>query len=114
MKNYVLSTFQLIKKAFFGDLVNRYLFLSSLLLFLFDYLIWKSRLENQAIAVFSLNGLYPIKFIAIIIVINTFLAASSYEKEKEMSYLLVSASILVALLIFVLEIFYLINMGSNA
>ena len=114
MKNYFLLTGQLIKKAFIDDSINRYLFLISFFLFLFDYLIWKSHLENQDIAVFSLNGLYPVKFIAIILVINTFLAGSSYEKEKEISYLLISASIFVALLIFILEFFYLINLGSNA
>lgn len=114
MKNYFLSTGQMIKKAFIDDQINRYLFLSSFVLFVFDYLIWKSHLENQDIAVLSLNGLYPIKFIAIILVINTFLAGSSYEKEKEISYLLISASIFAALLIFVLEVFYLINMSTNA
>ena len=106
MKDYI-TTF----KTIISDRLNLY-FVSALgIFFVADYLIWSLRLRYEDIYVFSINGVYPIRFLGIIVLINTILAFFSYDKEKEISYLLLGASIFVSILIFVLELFYLINLN---
>ncbi len=85
-------------------------FLSALaLFFIADFLIWYQRLRYEDIYVFSLNGIYPIRFLGIISAINCILAFFSYEKEKEIAYLLLGSAIFVSVLIFVLEVYYFAN-----
>jgi len=76
-----------------------------------DYLIWSKRLRYDDIYVFSINGVYPIRFLGIIVLINSLLAFFSYDKEQEISYLLIGASVFVSVLIFILEVFYLVNLS---
>jgi hypothetical protein len=72
-----------------------------------DELIWKSILVNRDLFIYEHLGIYPMRYLVVVLLINTSLGLFSYEKEKEISYLLLSANIVVSLLIFVLEIFYL-------
>lgn len=110
MKNYLENA----RKAIFGDYINLYLISGNILIFLVNYLIWKLKLVDRDIYIQSLGGLYPIKYLAIVFLINGFLALFSYEKEKEISYLLFSANLFVGILILVLEMFYLISLGGYA
>lgn len=106
MKNYI-TTF----KSFITDKMNLW-FIASLVIFsLADYLIWSMRLRFEDVYVFSINGVYPIRFLGIIVLINVVLAFFSYDKEKEISYLLLGATIFISILIFVLEVFYLFNLN---
>ncbi len=52
-------------------------------------------------------GVYPVQYLAVIIVLNLFIAYSSYEDDREIGYLLLSSNLFVCSLIFILEIFYL-------
>ena len=106
MKNYI-SIF----KQFINDKLTLY-FIGGLAVFSFlDYIIWSNKLRFENIYVFSVNGVYPIRFLGIIVLINIILAFFSFDKEKEISYLLIGASIFIAILIFVLEVFYLFNLN---
>lgn len=106
MKNYI-TTF----KKFITDRINLY-FIAALVFFsVSDYLIWTLQLRYEDLYVFSINGVYPIRFLGIIVLINTILAFCSYDKEREISYLLIGASIFVSILIFVLEVFYLFSLN---
>jgi hypothetical protein len=109
MKKYFTIAYDFIKEFAFLDLVNRFLLPSSIVIAAAAYLIWKQYLSSPDLFVYTRLGTYPIKYMALILVINVFLAASSYNKEKELSYLLLIANIIVSLLIVSLEIFYLIN-----
>ena len=91
--------------------MNLYLVAALASFFVADYLIWSLRLRYEEIYVFSINGVYPIRFLGIIVLINTILAFFSYDKEKEITYLLLGASLFISILIFVLEVFYLINLN---
>lgn len=112
MRNYFADGWSVFKRALFSDYINLYLFSATIILFMADYLIWKFGLGNRDIYITVLNGLYPVKYLAVILILNTPLAIFSYDKEKEMSYLLFSANIFIALLVLVLELFYLFNLSS--
>ena len=106
MKNYISTL-----KSIIRDRTILWFIVPLGIFFVADYLIWTLRLRFEDIYVFSINGVYPIRFLGIIVLINTILAFFSYDKEKEISYLLLGASIFVSVLIFVLEAFYLINLN---
>ncbi len=42
-------------------------------------------------------------------ILNTLLSISAHDKEKEVGYLLLMGNIIVGILIFILEIFYLVH-----
>ena len=110
MKNYLKT----IKKAIFEDYLNLYLLSGSLFIFLVDYFLWKLKLVDKDLYIQGLSGLYPIKYLLVIYVLNSFLALFSYDKEKEISYLLFAANIFIGILILVLEIFYIISLNGYA
>lgn len=110
MKNYLKTAVNTLKLVF-TDYLNIYFFSTLLLFFVADFFIWSLRLRKEDIYVFSLNGVYPLRFLGIIILVNSFLAMFSYEKEKEICYLLIGANIFISVLIFILECFYLINLS---
>ena len=107
MKKYLSA----LKKIVFEDYVNLYLISAGILIFLVNYLIWKLSLVEKDIFIQGLGGLYPIKYLFLTYVINGSLALFSYEKEKEIGYLLFSANLFLGILVLVLEIFYLISLG---
>jgi len=106
MKNYITSL-----KRFISDRLNLYFILALAIFSITDYLIWTLRLRYEDIYIFSVNDVYPIRFLGIMVLINTILAFFSYDKEKEISYLLLGASIFISILIFVLEVFYLFSLN---
>ncbi len=110
MKNYFKDGWLGIKKALFEDFINLYLFSATIFLALVDVLIWKLVLSTKDLFIFYGMGIYPIRYLMILLLINTTLGLFSYDKEKEISYLLLSANIMAAILVLVLEIFYLFNL----
>lgn len=98
-------------KPFFTDRLNLYLLGGAILFFGADLLIWSLKLRYESIYIQSISGVYPIRFLVIILSINSLLAIFSSNKEKEISYLLLGANIFLTALIFVLEMFYFINLN---
>lgn len=111
MKQHITNSYSFLKDALFDDVLDRYLLFSSIFLFLLDYFIWQRFLVGESIYVLLRISIYPIKYLAIIMVLNTFLAISAHEKEKEVGYLLLIGNIIVGVLIFILEIFYLTHLS---
>ncbi|MCL5411066.1 MAG: hypothetical protein M1324_04485 [Patescibacteria group bacterium] len=107
MRNYFSDGWVTIKKALFDDKVNFYLFAGTIAVVVTDALIWRGILTKRDLFIYEHLGIYPLRYLMIVLLINTTLALFSYDKEKEISYLLLSASVVVSLLVFVLEIFYL-------
>ena len=110
MKKYI----SVLKKIVFEDYINLYLISASVLIFVINYLIWRISLVEKDIFIQSLGGLYPIKYLLLAYIINGSLALFSYEKEKEIGYLLFSANLFLGILVLILEIFYLISLGGYA
>jgi hypothetical protein len=109
VKNYFSDGWMAIKRALIDDKVNFYLFSATVASFLTNFLIWRSTLLQRQIYIYDYLGVYPMRYLVIVLLINTTLALFSYDKEKEISYLLMAANIAVSLLMFVLEIFYLLH-----
>ncbi len=109
MKNYITTLGQFLKEFLVDDIANRYLFPAFILWFFVDYLIWHFLLSSPDIFVYVRIGVYPIKLLFIILLINTTLAVSSYKREREIGYLLFIGNILAAALVMILEIYYLIH-----
>ena len=109
MKKYFSTGWQTVCEALFKDKWNLFFSISMLIIFLADLFIWKIFLQKFDLYVITLSGIYPVKYLAIILFINLFLGIFSYSKEKEISYLLFSANVFLSLLVFILEIFYLLE-----
>lgn len=107
MKNYIQSSYAYLKSVLFDDLVVRYLLLVSVVLSLTEYYLWEKYLYNTDVYVYLKIGIYPLKLMALLLVINTLLAFFSYNKEKEISYLLLIGNVVIIVLYFSLELFYL-------
>ena len=110
MENYFKTNLQLLHVALWDDAIDRTLFLISAGLFLIDYAIWSRYLSSPELFVYLKVAVYPVKLLAVMIGINTFLAIVAHEKEKEIGYFLFISSVIVAVLVLILEIFYLINL----
>ena len=104
MSNYLTEI-----KEQYRDRVNISLFISAVLLAIVDYILWHFYLADPSLFIYLPIQIYPVKLLFLIILINTVSATFSYPKEKEISYLLHMASIIVALLTLALEIFYIIH-----
>ena len=113
MKNYFKEGYDSIVRALYRDRLNLVFFIVYCVLFLASYLIWKFYLESDSIFVLAMEDIYPIKYLAIVLLINTVLGIFAYEKEKEITYLLFGTNLFVIFLVLVLEIFYLTSL-SNA
>ena len=108
MKNYLSLGYQATIRALFRDNFNLIVLTSSIVLLAVDYFIWNWRLESAELYVVSIGTIFPVQYLFVIWLINLILAVFSYDKEKEISYLLLSASCFVGLLVLILEIYYLI------
>ncbi|MEI8143381.1 MAG: hypothetical protein WCG48_02055 [Candidatus Berkelbacteria bacterium] len=104
MSNYLAEL-----KEQYRDRVNIMLFISAALLAVADYILWHFYLADPTLFIYLPIQMYPVKLLFLIILINTLSATFSYPKEKEISYLLHIASIILALLTLALEIFYIIH-----
>lgn len=110
MKKNIFNSYFFIKQALFDDLPDRYLFIASLFLFLLDYCIWHFSLAANSAFIFRRIDIYPLSYLAITMGLNTILAISAYDKEKEVGYLLLIGNIILSVLILILEIFYLTHL----
>ena len=111
MRQYITNSYSFLKGALYDDMIDRYLLLVSVLLVVIDYTIWQAFFTGEAIYVLLRISIYPIKYLAIILVLNTFLSVVAHEKDKEVGYLLLIGNIIVGILILILEIFYLVHMA---
>jgi len=93
------------------DSVNLTLIIIFSLEYLISFAIWHFYLRYREVYIFSNNGIYPIRFLTIILLINLILGIFSYNREKELAYLLLGVNIFLASLILILEIFYFINLS---
>jgi hypothetical protein len=109
MKTYLQKLYKEIEAVFASDKSIRYLLIGSIIFAIFDYILWKWQLSSGDIYVFLKLGIYPVKLLVVILIINTILAFASYWKEKEISYLLMIGNIIMCFLTLILEIFYLLN-----
>ncbi|PIS07484.1 hypothetical protein COT78_03365 [Candidatus Berkelbacteria bacterium CG10_big_fil_rev_8_21_14_0_10_43_13] len=110
MQNYFKTNYQLLKSALWDDITDRTLFILTLILFVIDYFIWSRQLSSPDLYVYLRVNIYPIKLLAIMVAINTFLAVVAHDKEKEIGYFLFLSSFLLTSLVLILEIFYLLNL----
>lgn len=109
MTTFLRDTLTKVKSSFGQDILNRNLLVTTILFALFDWSIWHFFLTSPELFIYTGFGLYPVEFLAIILIINTFMSFFAYDKEKEISYLLMSSNIFISFLILALEIFYLIH-----
>lgn len=110
MKKYHQVIYNLIKRALFADRVNLILLLSIITLFGLNIAIWQINIKERLAELSWQLPLSPLNSLFLIFGLNLFLSLFSYDKEKEISWLLLGASLMAALLIFTLEIFYLLNL----
>ena len=108
MKNYFFSLAGYLKEVLFDDIKNRYLFITTLILSLGSFFFWERFLAGGDIQIYTRITLYPVKYLALVLILNTLLSIFSYNKEREISYLLFVANIVLVLLTWALEIFYFI------
>lgn len=99
-----------LKEIFYNNTLNSVLLIITAVIYMAVFLIWHFSLRYQDIYIFSLNGVYPIRLLTIIITLNTILGVFSYDKEKEITPLLFGANVFISSLILILEIFYLVNL----
>ncbi len=76
---------------------------------MFDVTLWVSRLAGSNISELYRINISPINCLMVIIVINTVLSISAHSEEAETSRLLLSSSLLMSIMVFALELFYLFN-----
>ena len=109
MKNYLKLTWRHLLESLVFDVANRYLLITTIVLAMTDWIIWRRLLSSPDLIVYLKTGIYPVQILAIILGLNTFLAVSAYRREREISHLLFIGNIASCVLILILEIFYLQN-----
>ena len=108
MKANFFNLYFFVRKSLFDDILDRYLFIAGLLLLSIDLLAWKWLLGETY--VFMKIQIHPLQYLALTFAINTVLAISAHDKEKEVGYLLLIGNLILSLLVLVLEIFYLAHL----
>lgn len=109
MKEKIKKIYQNFREFVFVDLTCRYLLLSSIILSFLVDMLWRKYLISSDIFVYTRIGLFPMKYLFLVLLINTVLAYFSHDKEKEISHLLLIGNIALIVLSLSLEIFYSIN-----
>lgn len=109
MQNYLKSNLQLLKAALYDDYIDRVLFFLTIIFFLINYLVWSKYLSSPDLFIYLRITLYPIKLLALMLGINTLLAIFAHGKEKEIGYFLFISNILINILVFALEVFYILS-----
>jgi len=109
MKTQITQLLPYLKKVLFDDLMVRYLFLTTLVISLFDYFAWHSYLSGPDLMVYVRIGIYPVELLAVVLVINTLLAITSYNREEELAHLLFIGNVICAFLVLILELFYFLK-----
>ncbi len=98
-----------LKKVLYDDILDRYLFLATMILSLSDYLVWHKYLSSPDLMVYVRIGIYPVELLAVVITINTLLAITSYNREEELAHLLFIGNVICAFLVVILELFYFLK-----
>lgn len=111
MKKLIINFYLLFKKALYDDVLDRYLLLTGLVLSVLDFIVWRTTLTDKDLFVFLRVNIYPVKFLAVVLVLNTLLTVAAHDNEKEVGYLLLMGNIIACLLVFVLEIFYITQLS---
>ena len=96
-------------EAVFVDRTLTPLFLVGLICVIISYAVWKKWLESPDIYVYVRIGIYPIKFFAVIFILNSLLSFFVSGKDRKTAHLLLGTSLFIGLLIILLEILYLIH-----
>lgn len=110
MENYLKTNYQILRSALWDDIIDRSLFFGTAVLFFIAYIIWSLDLKSPDIFIYLRVNIYPVKLLAIILTVNSFLAIVSHDKEKEIGYFLFISNILLCVLAIILEIFYISNL----
>jgi len=100
---------KLMSDFFVDDLFQRYVILTTLASSLIIYYIWHYIIIPKEIFVYSAFGYYPIQVFSIIGVLHIVISLYGYNKDKLISYLLMSALLFYTILIMIIEIGYLIH-----
>lgn len=109
MENYLKTNIQFLKAALYDDHIDRVLFLLTIIFFITNYFVWSKNLSSPELFIYLRISIYPIKLLAIMLLVNTLLAIFAHTKEKEIGYFLFISNILLNVLVFILETFYLLN-----
>lgn len=109
MKKYFDFHLDLIKRACLEDRVNFNFLVSSLAVAGLSYIIWKEKLSAGSANFYWRLPFSPLTYFIIILVINLLLSLNTFDNEKEVSHLLLGATTLISLLVFILFMFYLTN-----
>ncbi|OQA04311.1 MAG: hypothetical protein BWY68_00410 [bacterium ADurb.Bin400] len=110
MKERFRTIYSTVHDTLILDQANMYLLASAIAITGLDYLIVRLQPVAENSQHFGRLNISPLIYLLIVICVNTALAVFSFGREKEISYLLLSANIILALLVFVLEIFYLTSL----
>lgn len=110
MKKQVAVISALIKQIFLKDKVSALLFFLTLVIAVFIIIIWKLKLINFDTSYTWRVRFSPMQFLGLIFLINTALGFFSYNKEKEIAYLLFGGTLFITILIFILQVFYLTSL----
>ena len=109
MKTQITQLLPYLKKVLFDDLLVRYLFLTTIVISLFDYIAWHKYLSSPDLMVYVRIGIYPVELLAVIVTINTVLAITSYNREEELAHLLFIGNVICSFLVLILELFYFLK-----
>jgi len=70
MQNYIKTNYDWLRKALWDDIVDRTLFLVTVVLFVLDYALWSKYLKSPDIFIYLRVNLYPVKLLAIFLTLN--------------------------------------------
>lgn len=108
--NNVKSFASSIKQYLLNDNTNYYAVIISFVLFLLCYIVWKLLLGNNLFIFYSPYSFYPLYSFVILFLINIIISFRLYQINKEYSRVLMVNNILLLIIIFVLEIYYWVNL----
>ena len=107
--DYVRETFKNVKKSLFDDRFNYIALIISIIAFLVEFIIWQELIVRKEVFVYSVLAYYPLELFAAIFVIHVVLAISSYKLDKYISNFLLGFGVFYLFLIFIAEVFYIVN-----
>jgi len=97
-----------IQSSLYGNKINRYFVLGQLLLFALTLLIWVKVIVARDIYIYSSTNYFPLQIFVVVFIIHIVLSVYSYKNDKYLSNLLLGASLFYIILIFILEMLYII------
>lgn len=104
----IKNTLREIKSSLYDNILNRYLVLIQIVLFVIAILIWMKVLVAQNVFIYSSNNYFPLQIYVVVFFLHLILSVYSYRKDRYISNLLFGASTFYIVLIIVLELLYII------